>query len=129
MANDNGPWMFASPSTSGQANRSCFIRPVNLNADGFNAGATGPKSTTSAASSSGPVHKREANPAQTGFPWFDRRQCQCGRDGGVDRVSAGVQDGDACLGRASNLGHHDAALPLGRRLRQGPVLGEMGDGT
>ena len=35
MANDSGPWMFASPSTSGQANKSCFIRPVSLKTDGF----------------------------------------------------------------------------------------------
>ena len=41
--------MLASFSTSGQANRSCFIRPVSLNSAGFRPrGATGPKSTTSA---------------------------------------------------------------------------------
>ena len=119
--------MLASPSTSGHANRSCFMRPVNLNAEGFRFPRRHrPEIDDLCCLSARPGAQARSRCRQAGIPRFDRRQRQGGRDGSVDGVAAGIQHRDAGLGRASDLRHDDAALPLGGWLRQNPVLGEMG---
>jgi hypothetical protein len=59
--------MLRSPSTSGQAKRSCFIRPVSGKAPGSSAaGATGPKSKVSAGPS-GPATCAKPMPPKPEF--------------------------------------------------------------
>lgn len=66
--------------------------------------------------------------AETGVPRLLARQRHGGGDRGVDRVAAGLQDGEPRLGAPTRLRDDDAAPPGGRGLGQAPVLGERGDG-
>ncbi len=74
----------------------------------------------------GAVHQREADAAKPGVPWLVRGKRQRGRHRGVDRIAAGVQHGNARLGCALGLRHHDAAPTGRRRLRELPVLRDVG---
>ena len=117
--------MLRSPSTSGQAKRSCFIRPVSGNARGSSAaGATGPKSKVSA----GPVrshHLREADAAEAGVPRLHRRKGKGGGHRGIRRAPARIEHGNARLGGGTDLGNNHPGPPPRRRLAEVPALGAM----
>lgn len=68
----------------------------------------------------------KADPTKPRIPWLDRGKRQCRGDGGIYSVASSVQYGDTGLCRAANLRHDNAATSLSSRLREDPVLGEMG---
>ena len=107
--------MLASPSTSGQPNRSAATLPVSLKRDGIERGRRRrPEIDRLGARLAGAVHHRVADAAEPGIPRLDRRERERGRDRGIDRVAAGIEHRDAGLGGAPcDCDDHHAAPARG----------------
>ena len=102
--------MLASPSTSGQPNRSAATRPVSLKRDGIERGRRGrPEVDRLGARLPGAMHQRVADAAEPGIPRLDRGERERGRDRGIDRIAAGIEHRDAGLGGISS--HCDTTMP------------------
>ena len=73
----------------------------------------------------GAMHQREADTPQAGVPRFVSSKREGGCHCGIDRIAAGVQHRDACLGRALRLRYNHAAATLRRWFAELPILRDV----